>query len=71
MNKRKLTTIVMIVSLVILTAYDIWIYFDSEHDATISVVFWLWSQHNPVTALIAGFLMGHWFAPPYPRNEIK
>jgi hypothetical protein len=70
MDKRKLTTIVMIASMIILLGYDVWVYFQNE-DATISIVFWLWSQHNPVTALIAGFLMGHWFAPPHHRSKIK
>lgn len=60
----------MIIAIVVLIAYDVFVYFTSE-SATISVVMWLWSQGNPVWQFLFGFLMGHWFAPPYPRGEIN
>jgi hypothetical protein len=53
-----------------LVAYDVFVYFKYD-SATISVVMWLWSQGNPVWQFLFGFLMGHWFAPPYYRGDIK
>lgn len=66
---RKITSIVIMFSIAALVSYDVYVYFKTDDD-TISVVMWLWSQGNPVWQFLFGFLMGHWFAPPYPREEI-
>lgn len=66
---RQVTSIVIIISIVALLAYDLYVYFWHEA-ATISVVMWLWSQGNPTWIFLFGFLMGHWFAPPHSRDEL-
>lgn len=70
MTTRKITTIVCISAIVILAGYDVWAYY-SKNDSTISIVVWMWSHGNPIVPFLGGLLCGHWFAPPYPRSEIK
>lgn len=69
---RKFTTWFIVLSLVVILAYDLWA-FKSSNDSTISVVIWLSSylDFRALPVLFAGFLMGHLFAPPFPRSEIK
>ena len=70
MTTRKLSQWVIIAATIIIGAYDLWAYLQKD-DGTISVAIWLWSDATNVVPLLFGFLMGHFFAAPYPRNEIK
>lgn len=63
MNLRKLTKVFILIALIIIIAYDIYVYVKDGGDATISRVLLNWSQDWPPVSFSFFFLMGHLFWP--------
>lgn len=58
---RKLTTIIILLTVLLLGGYDIWVYVKAGTPATISWIIWDSAKGNPMIPLMFGILMGHFF----------
>lgn len=61
---RRLTQILVLVTLVILIVYDIVIRIEPTPDDTISEVMWTWVTQHPTVPVVLGVILGHWVWPP-------
>lgn len=70
MNYVKMTKWFIIISTVLISAYDVFAFL-SHQDATISETIWNWSAKYPIVPFLGGLLSGHLFFPQYIKNEIS
>jgi hypothetical protein len=61
MNIRKLTGIVVMSTVVILSLYDVYAFTEGGTEGTISHVLMTWSYAHPAFTFAFGFLCGHLF----------
>lgn len=65
MNYKKITTILIAVTILGLGIWDVIAYVNTEGGgATISELIWEWSRDFPIVPFAFGMLMGHLFTMP-------
>lgn len=68
MSKRKITFIVLAVTVVALIGYDVWAALQGN-EVTISECVWRWSKNYPLLPFSFGVLSGHLFWPSTGGGE--
>lgn len=61
MNWRRCSQLCVIVSVIVIIAYDICAAIWGGRHETVSGIIWDWSAKHPVLPFAAGFLCGHLF----------
>lgn len=68
MNTKTITTIVMVVAIIILVAWDLFVNFNTVKGDTISETIANWIQSAPIIAVTLGVICGH-FVGAWPSVE--
>jgi len=68
---RKLTKIFIAVTIVVMLAFDVYVWNAGGTEATISWTVFEWSHQYPAFTFMIGFVMGHLFWQMKGQSKIK
>lgn len=63
MTPRQVTQVVLLITFMVLGAYDLWAFYRWGRPYTLSVVIYESARANPIVAFGLGVLIGHLFWP--------